>query len=316
MLVVLGHLTELMAATSGISGAMHIWTAVYAFHMPAFLFCGGYLSGKSSRDPITRIPKYILLYVIVQYTGRIILYACGYSSSWGGDLLQPVLGAWYLLVLIYASIIISFLKHNYRKAALIISVVLGILVRFEPTVSEVGAANRFFVFFPFFLIGYYFDWDSIRGVLARKRTGLVILAAAAEAVVLILYNYGILPRKLFSGAAGYASLFPQHMLLGPLWRLLAYAVSMVLILALLAITPRTGRLLSVIGKNSIYLYIVHIVLIQPVYGLINRRIPSAVCCIVGTIAVIAAVTAAVQIVTAVITKHIRLALNSESGIRK
>ena len=274
LLVVIGHLMEQTAHLA--AGCYYIWTIIYIFHMPAFILISGFLTKQSHRDPIERIPKYFVLYVITQYTAHILAYLTGRKDSWYGDLISPTMGAWYLLFLIYASIVAHFLKTRQinRNTWIAGAILVGLVSGFDSSITNQGGLSRFFSFFVFFLIGYFFDWNGIIQKL-KKRKWVLGLGSALIIVILLYFQHeGVFLRKNLSGAIPYADLYKGATWKGLLVRGGLYLTSLFVVLSFLSFVPQRARLFMKLGKNSIYIYICHILLISYVFNFVIKLLQN------------------------------------------
>ncbi len=150
--VALGHLLELFL-TENLS---LLYRVIYSFHMPAFIF----LTGMFARFHGARILKRLALpYVLFQ-----LLYLVFHARLFGGPLTiqftTPYWLMWYLLVIFFYDLLIPMLPPKGSKASfavLGISVIMALIAGFMEDISAYLSLSRFFVFFPFFLWGYYHD---------------------------------------------------------------------------------------------------------------------------------------------------------------
>ncbi len=271
-LVVIGHLLELTADC--IPESLYVWTIIYLFHMPAFLLISGFFVKLSKRNPLRRIPKFVCLYVFVQYTSHILEFILGERSDWYGDLLSPTLGAWFLLFLVYANYISFFLKQSVKpnKIWMFVALVIGCVVGFVPYITNKGGLSRFFVFLLFFLAGYFEDWNSILKILRKKRTSLVIVSVIAIILFLIMQYEGVFQRQTLSGSISYLELYPGEEWKGLLFRFSLYFVSMLITMGFFSIVPQGNKILSSLGKNSLYIYIIHILIMFHLYDAFSEVI--------------------------------------------
>lgn len=141
--------------------AYHTMTAIYAFHMPLFVFLSGlftkqYKWGKQ----FSKSKKLILLFLLFQSIDlamAIIIEHKGISLRRG---LTPCFALWYLVDLFYWRMMTSMLNRRYRQTTLFVSIALSLLVGYIPIGSEVGF-QRFISFMPYFVVGHYYGQEIL-----------------------------------------------------------------------------------------------------------------------------------------------------------
>lgn len=115
-LVIIGHLLAPSRYTNVVSGA--IYSIIYAFHMPIFVFISGYLT--KSYDWTRCIKRVILLletYLVIMITQAIVFQEFHH-------IIIPENSGWYLISLATWTLLSYFIQHtNYTS--LIISILVG-----------------------------------------------------------------------------------------------------------------------------------------------------------------------------------------------
>lgn len=163
--VVLGHLLEI---SPPFRGSYLLYRTVYSFHIPAFLFLTGYFASFRPRQILS---GYLLPYVLFQ-----TLYILFYNTLFGsGQPLQyttPSWILWYLLVCVYCHLLLPFFDTDspgQQVLALLSVFTLALAAGFDDSLSYFGSFSRFFVFQPWFVLGFFFrKWEQSGKCLSRK----------------------------------------------------------------------------------------------------------------------------------------------------
>jgi len=126
--------------------------------------------------------------------------------------------------------------------------------------------SRFFVFQPWFLLGYYCKKNNLLERSLRPKRQLLVLFASVSLIVIIAFFVGTIPKKLLYGSYPYSSSG------GTLWmRGITSVMSCSAILFLfVGMRPYLSRrfiLITNIGQNTFPIFLLHgfIIRIAPVY---------------------------------------------------
>lgn len=243
--VVFGHMIE----GSSYDVIKMLYTVIYSFHMPMFVF----LSGMFARFDTRRIARRLVLPYVVFQT----IY-CVFSIRGQHPLAYttPVWVLWYLLSLILWHLLLPFLDGGAKKqfAVFIGSVLAALLVGYDATVGYWLSFSRTVVFFPFFAAGYYYGHsEALQRAFARVPGRAVVLSGGAAAAVVAFFSRSIDVRWLY-GSYGYAALDSS-----PLYRLLYYLCAAVLCAALLKLFPERQTCISGIGQHTMPVYLLHVI---------------------------------------------------------
>lgn len=249
-LVVFGHFLYAYAIKYNGSLADDIFTLIYLFHMPAFIFASGYFSKSDNARSGKSLIKLLLYYLVFNTGMMFFLYIFKGTSI---NLLQPYNSYWYILSLIAWRIGIKELSKI--KGIVPISFIIALLLGFWPEFGNVLSIRRTIAFFPFFLLGYKFSENRVEEVIknkTKKKEILNILLVGFVTVVLlfIVNNYDITLSMLLMGK--YKVNFDI------LYRVLIFGISLLIILLLLLTMPnKEVPFLTKLGKNSLLVYLVH-----------------------------------------------------------
>lgn len=255
-LVVFGHMLELMADKTF---TFDLYMAIYAFHMPAFVFVSGYFACFSPKKIISRL---VIPYVIFQ-----VLYIMFSNLVFGMSdpiqLFTPYWLMWYMLAMVFCYCLIPFLDiaSTPRSKLLVVSLTIAIslLVGFDNQVGRFLSLSRFFDFLPYFAAGYYIGTSGVpigcfprRLNVSKPFVVAVSLVLSVVGVSYVLANPAITPDVLYGASsyetAGYA----------PMQKATLYLIAASIIVFLLAIAPtRKIPFLSSLGTGTLSIYILH-----------------------------------------------------------
>ncbi len=229
----------------------YLYYFIYLFHMPVFIFISGFFSKKNDSDDYYKktISNCLIPYILFNFLYRMM--------GSGGNVLTSLLGftrpkwtLWFLVSLFLWRIFIK--PISMFKGAFYLSVLLSLYVGF----TELGkflALARTFGFLPYFLAGYLIPEAYIENVRKLKK-GYALFAFAFAAVSLLVIQktgaeisalYMSTPYKDMSGSAL------------PGVRLLILATGFICISGFILIASEKHSIITVMGKNSILIYLVH-----------------------------------------------------------
>lgn len=159
-LVIVGHCLMLFPDAK----LRSIHRLIYSFHIPAFV----YITGRFARfDRVKTIKHLVLPYFVFQ-----LLYCCfDRAVLESQDPIQfttPYWIMWYLLAVSLFCLLIPMLPRKGARSfpfLILGSVAVALVVGFDESVGKYMSLSRFFVFLPFFLLGY--DWEGVGERLER-----------------------------------------------------------------------------------------------------------------------------------------------------
>lgn len=245
-LVVLGH--ALMPYISSQPGAYLIFSSIYIFHMPAFVFISGYFSSFVS-DNKKSILKLLIAYLVFNYI--MMLYA-GYIQGLPFQFLEPYYSYWYLIALM----IWRLLGHRVmgKRWLLPLSIILAILIGFWNDIDNTFALSRIFGFFPFYIAGYQASKISLNRLLERKKDSFLNIGYGILAVYFSIFINLLLRGNSFNDLIWH----PYESGMGAFNRTIIYLAATVMIMFFYKIVPkRKVRWLSDWGKNSLSILVLH-----------------------------------------------------------
>lgn len=256
-LVVFGHMIQ--PFTDGSSGINTLYMWIYTFHMPAFIFLAGfYAKGSGNKTYIVKLAKNLLVpYLIFQLLYTVFYFFIG-KDGWQAGVFHPHWSLWFLCSLFGWHILLSLFKKAPAVISVSLAVLIGLLVGYFGEIGHTFSLSRTFVFFPFFLLGF---WLTEKHVMWLKRKSvkmgslIVLLAVGAAIYFAPDFNSGwLLASKSYSDLG-----MPAY---GGLARLLVYVTSALMAMSILAWIPVSNSRLTHFGTRTLYVYLLHGFLIQ------------------------------------------------------
>lgn len=263
-LVVFGHL--LQPYTSEDKNLSALYLVIYSFHMPTFLFISSYFA-KNLDKPyyLENIAKKLLLpYFIFFAFYSVYYFLTGKSDSLQLDPFNPVFALWFLLTLFFFHVVLVIVRRYKPWIVLTISIVFSVFAGYSANIDEYMSISRTIVFFPIFYLGHLFTKNQSMVLRSKKWIPISIL-------VFILYFVGYYIHPINSdwllGSTPYTSLEQNaEDVYSPLKRLLLYVVIVVSMFAFLNLTSQKLRFYTYIGSRTMYVYLLHGLIIGIIRG--------------------------------------------------
>src|SRR5690625_3949932 len=145
-----------------IAGVNTLYTWIYTFHMPAFILLSGFFAkGSGSIEYIIKVAKKLLLpYIIFQILYTVFYFFIG-KDGWQTGIFYPHWSLWFLFSLFCWNILLIYFKKWRPFIGIPISVLIGLIVGYFGDIGHTFSLSRTFVFFPFFLAGYWLTKEQI-----------------------------------------------------------------------------------------------------------------------------------------------------------
>ncbi|WP_307256842.1 acyltransferase family protein [Oikeobacillus pervagus] len=255
--VVFGHLIQSYIHDDSIF--FTIYTTIYMFHMPAFILMSGFFAKNfHKKGYVMKLLKKLLLpYFLFQITYTIYYYFLYDQNSLELEPLIPNWSLWFLLSLFFWNILlILFVKLlNLRPAvSLLLAFLLGLAVGCLNVPLDFLSFSRTFVFFPFFLLGYYLKKKHFTRLFSNKVRFLnfcFILCLSST-----IYFIPEANEKWLLGSMPYNE-FDTSNLLGILIRAGLYILNLMMIACFFTFVPKKQFFFTNWGKNTLYVYLLH-----------------------------------------------------------
>ncbi|KGX87164.1 acyltransferase family protein [Pontibacillus litoralis] len=251
-LVVFGHVIQPYIDQEPFLNVIYFW--IYTFHMPAFIFMAGYFAkGTLSKGYVIYLMKKLLVpYAVFQIVYTFYYLLIG-KEDWLHSPFEPHWSLWFLISLFCWHLLLYWYKSLPKHLALLIALQIGLLVGYMDEIGHLFSLSRTFVFFPFFLLGYWFN-DNHLSFLRQRASRAVAL------VVMVSMAVGIAVAPPFSidwflSSKSYAVMGASEW--GGMFRLVVYSISTVMMLSVLAWVPARAYSWSKYGQRTLYVYLMH-----------------------------------------------------------
>lgn len=256
-LVVVGHLLESIGMEPG--QPLTLW--IYSFHMPAFVLISGYLARTYSGTPkqLLRLGTAILFPYIVFQLIHAAARPLFMDKPFHLNFVTPSWTLWFLLALVIWRLLTPLLRS--LRFPVLTAVLIAVIAPFEPNLDQAWTMARVLGFLPFYVIGLtleprHFDWFRTH---IKAWIGYVTLLIGLAGCYLLDPP---LKRSDFFFNSNYAEHDP-NMLRGLIIRLIALCIGVLGTCAVLAITGRKSNWLTRLGTYSLYVYLLHALVLFP-----------------------------------------------------
>ncbi|WP_010648447.1 acyltransferase family protein [Oceanobacillus massiliensis] len=252
-LVVFGHMIQPFVEGSKGMNTLYMW--IYTFHMPAFILLSGFFAkGSGNKEYVLKLAKKLLVpYLIFQILYTIYYFYIG-KADWQAGIFYPHWSLWFLFSLFSWHILLFWFKKMPASLSISLSIMIGLIVGYFGEIGHTFSLSRTFVFFPFFLIGYWLTEKQIMWVKHRfvKVASIAVMAALAAAIYYLPdFNSGWLLASKSYGDLGMENY-------GGIARLLVYITAAVMVASVLAWIPsKNFGWLTNLGGRTLYVYLLH-----------------------------------------------------------
>ena len=157
-------------------------TAIYSFHMPAFVFLAG-ITAKSDK-----LPQRVTFFLVLLATAMPLYY--GWMSLLGQnpefDSLVPYWITWFLLAMVWWTLTTPLIER-FPRAMLSVSVLAALFGGTIPTYDYELSLSRTLVFWPFFVVGKLYGSRILTWAGDRTNPQRIGLAVAAATPMVLFY---------------------------------------------------------------------------------------------------------------------------------
>lgn len=225
--------------------------------MPLFVILSGHFSKqKPLKDTFFSNFRLLRLFILFQALDILIKLWTTQNFPSFISLLTPCFALWYLLCLFYWRILLSIIPKSWKAPYLILaSVIISILIGFIPIKGIMGF-QRFFSFMPYFMLGHYYGASLMKYIDSKS--------------ISISFVYKIIVIFLFLIIASIVSFNPYWLdaIISPysshmicihriLYLIYSFFLSFLLILIVNFKHNWGNNLISQMGCNTLFFYLVH-----------------------------------------------------------
>lgn len=261
-LVVFGHLLEI---SSPFPGKDLLYKLIYSCHMPVFIFLSGYFAKyNSSKIVFHQIYPYILFQILYLAFHYLVLYPTADGTvPW--QFTTPYWLLWYLMAMLFYYLLIPlFSQQTFWQCGVVffLCCVISILVGYEDEIGFFLTLSRFFVFLPYFVLGYYVGKHkaSLAAFWAKPSVKSLLFGGVSTVAMLCVVGYLVqdtaIKSNMMYGSYAYAAawytaeLRLQLLVIGMIW--VAF-----FLFALVPLLHRKLPFVSTIGKNTLPIFLLH-----------------------------------------------------------
>ena len=258
-LVVLGHF---LLPIRGDNPLVVVKRLIYVFHMPLFVFISGYFAKKIYKNGQYNFKKILYLlkaYVVFVVAIQIVYAIAGFEKITEIDFFSQSGAPWYLFAMIVWYLTIPFVRKCKAVPVLLLTVVLALTAGYFKNVGDFLCLSRILVFGPFFYLGYFLEQKTLEKALQPKLQRLVV--PCAEAICIFILAYGARLKDSLGMVYENISYYElEEVWKGPMVRLSLMIAAFLISWAIMFFIPRGKTRLSVIGQNTMPVYMLHRIL--------------------------------------------------------
>jgi fucose 4-O-acetylase-like acetyltransferase len=256
-LVVFGHLIRSYIESDPF--ILSLYKTIYTFHMPAFILVAGlFAKGFYKEGYIGKLAKKLILpYIVFQLIYTIYYHFLYDKTTFELHPLDPHWSLWFLISLFcWNALLYVFIKWFKFKPAmgLTVAFAIGLLIGFVEEISTYLSLSRTFVFFPFFLLGYYMKkehFDYFKTSKARISAGILFVM-----VFLGMYFVPEFSDKWLLGSKPYGD-FEWNDVISLGVRAIVYFLNILMIFSFYTFVPTKEQFFTNWGRNTLYVYLLH-----------------------------------------------------------
>ena len=250
--VVIGHFIDVISPAPNSFKSLFLW--IYSFHMPLFIFISGIFHKNERIAPkVVRLVMIGFAIPIVSLLMKLIQGQSAGTISFFRSSDTP----WFVFVLAGYTVLSYLLRDMDRRSILIFSVIIGLFSGYDPSLQDTLFASRFFVFYPFFVLGNMISPQQSLKVLEKKWVrviGILILALWAVICRWKLDSVYLL-RPLFTGRNPFGDSFGNWAFL---YRGLTYLITVVAGVGVMCLIPKEKiPVVTRLGGRSLQIYFWH-----------------------------------------------------------
>lgn len=254
LLVVFGHLIQSYINENKL--IFTLYTTIYLFHMPAFILISGYFAkGFLQKGYLLKLAKKLIgPYLIFQGIYSFYYFFINENKAIELDPLNPQWSLWFLMSLFGWNAMLFLFTKWKPAAAFLLSICLGIVVGYFDEINQYLSLSRTIVFFPLFLLGFYFKQEDF--VKLREMKIKLISLVLLLSLLIVFYLLPEFEYKWLFGSKPYDALDGSG-INGGIIRFGVYFLTFAATFSFLALVPRKKAFFTKWGTRSIYVYLLH-----------------------------------------------------------
>jgi len=252
--VVFGHLLRSFIEENEV--IYSLYKVIYTFHMPAFILVSGFFAkGFGKKGYVLKIAKKLILpYLVFQTIYSLFYYFLYQKPELSINPLDPHWSLWFLISLFFWNIMLYVFARFQWKYSLTITLMIALVIGFADSISNFLSLSRTFVFFPLFLLGYYLKREHFYKLLHGK---FKISACTVFLIVFAgFYLFPDLEYEWLLGSKPYAEMGVDS-ITAMFIRLAVYILSIIMMASFFALVPTKRYFFTNLGRNSLYVYLLH-----------------------------------------------------------
>ena len=251
--IILAHVLSLCSKYYNYSDDFFKFAAL--FMLQCFFFISAYFQSKSKTPRKKRVLKLLKTYLLWQTIITIYYAFVLQIIDFNVNYFVPRYTLWFLITMIFYNIAEIILEKISYKVMIPLSFVAGLLIEFIPIIGATLSLSRTFVFFPFYVLGYYAKDLKLLSKIKTKRVKTVTIILSIIILIIILNYNNILSIKILKGKYNYFDIDNVNIILACGERLLFYIVSIIVSIAFLNLVPKKESMLTTLGRNTLYIYL-------------------------------------------------------------
>lgn len=264
LLVVFGHCIE---GIHGVQLVTIVYDVVFAFHMPAFLLVSGWFAraDRLDRRALVGTARLVVTWLIVEVAWIGVRFVLGEPPVHDDWLVVPSWTLWFLVSLFTMRLLLPYLA--LLRAPMVVALAVALAAGLTASVGTPFSASRTAALLPFFVLGWWLRRARVGEAgwfvapSARVRAGAGVVFVLGIVAVLLLMRAPGFTNQLLFWRRGYDAMDLEP-LPGMLLRSAFLAVGVAMTLAVLLLVPRSESRLSVIGRNTLPVYLLHAPLVD------------------------------------------------------
>lgn len=259
ILVVLGHLTDMLKSISVSMAVIRYW--IYLFHMPLFIFMSGYFAvGKEFN--IKKNYSKVFYFFSWYFIFKILIFL---QERFMFDNLEAKLNLfrdgslpWYIFSLAIWHLLLPYVLLLRRNVFLILMIIAGLVVGNMENIGDYMCLSRIIVYAPFFYAGVFCSREQINKIIQCKLSLKIFSGIILTLIFVLIYKYYPYFQKyiLFeSGRHSYQICGFGYS--GNLVRLIFLIAAVFTGICFMCIIPRRKNVFSVLGRRTFQVYVLH-----------------------------------------------------------